>query len=100
MSKATIYRRYPSKVDLVVEAASCLADDEVAEIDTGDLRDDLRGFARAMTKKLKTTSVGRILPVMVFETRRSPELAKGFQRFIAGRRARFRDLLRGADRPG
>ena len=42
VSKATVYRRYPSKVDLVVEAGSCLATDEIRFPDTGNLRDDVR----------------------------------------------------------
>jgi AcrR family transcriptional regulator len=92
VSKATIYRRYPSKVDLVVEAASCLADDTAVHVDTGTLQGDLRGYARGMVRKLKGT-VGRIMPVMVFETRRYPELAEGYRRFIDERRARMRETL-------
>ena len=37
VSRATIYRRYPSKVDLIVEAAGCLATNEIAFPDTGNL---------------------------------------------------------------
>lgn len=45
-SKATIYRRWPSKVELVVAAASALF--PVPEVpDTGDLREDLLASARA-----------------------------------------------------
>lgn len=45
-SKATIYRRWPSKVALVVAAASALF--PVPEVpDTGDLREDLLASARA-----------------------------------------------------
>lgn len=98
VSKATIYRRFPSKVELVVEAASCLADQTAVNVDTGNLRDDLRGYARGLVKKLKGVS-GQIMPVMVFETRRYPELAAGYQRFIGERRARLRETLkRGIDR--
>ncbi len=96
VSKATIYRRYPSKVDLVVEAASCLAEQSAVNVDTGNLRDDLRGYARGMVKKLKGTAVGRMMPVMVFETRRYPELDQGYRRFIADRRARMRETLQRA----
>lgn len=45
-SKATIYRRWPSKIALVVAAAAALF--PAPEIpDTGDLRDDLLASARA-----------------------------------------------------
>lgn len=96
VSKATIYRRYPSKVDLVVEAASCLADQTAVNVDTGNVRDDLRGYARGMVRKLKSSPVGQVMPVMVFEARRYPELAAGYERFIADRRARMRETLRRA----
>ena len=95
VSKATIYRRYPSKVDLVVEAASCLAEDSAVNVDTGTLQGDLRAYARGMVRKLKGPT-GRIMPVMVFETRRYPELADGYRRFIDGRRARMRETLQRA----
>jgi len=96
VSKATIYRRYPSKVDLVVAAAGCLTAAEIAFPDTGNLRDDLRGLARALIKAFKTSPAGRVMPVMVFERRRYPELDEGYRRFVADRKARTRTLLRRA----
>jgi AcrR family transcriptional regulator len=96
VSKATIYRRYPSKVDLVVEAGSCLAADDVAFPDTGNLRDDIRGLARSLVEKFRHSPAGRVMPVMVFERRRYPELDAGYQRFLADRKAKTRQVLRRA----
>jgi AcrR family transcriptional regulator len=96
VSKATIYRRYPSKVDLVVAAASCLAADEIAFPDTGNLGDDLRGLAHSLIKAFNDSAVGRVMPVMVFERRRYPALDEGYQRFLSDRKARTRQLLRRA----
>jgi AcrR family transcriptional regulator len=99
VSKATVYRRYPSKVDLVVEAGSCLATDEITFPDTGNLRDDVRGLARSLVNAFKNTRAGKMMPVMTFERRRYPELDAGYRRFLADRKARTREVLRrGIDR--
>ncbi|HMF04784.1 MAG TPA: TetR/AcrR family transcriptional regulator [Acidimicrobiia bacterium] len=94
VSKATVYRRYPSKVDLVVEAASCLAADEITFPDTGNLRDDVRGLARSLVERFRTSPAGRVMPVMIFERRRYPELDAGYRRFLADRKTRTREILR------
>ncbi len=96
VSRATIYRRYPSKVDLIVEAGACLASDDIAFPDTGNLRDDLRGLARSLVKAFKDSPAGRVMPVMVFERRRYPELDAGYRRFLSDRKTRTRQVLRRA----
>jgi AcrR family transcriptional regulator len=96
VSKATIYRRYASKVDLVVAAASCLTADEIAFPDTGNVRDDVRALAGALIKAFKNSDAGRVMPVMVVERRRYPELDEGYRRFLSDRKARTRKMLRRA----
>ena len=96
VSKATVYRRYPSKVDLIVEAASCLAADEITFPDSGNLRDDVRGLARSLVETFKTSPAGRVMPVMAFERKRYPELDAGYRRFLADRKTRTRMLLQRA----
>ena len=100
VSKATVYRRYPSKVDLVVEAGSCLATDEIRFPDTGNLRDDVRGLARSLVNAFENTRAGKVMPVMTFERRRYPELDAGYRRFLADRKARTRVVLRRAVQRG
>jgi AcrR family transcriptional regulator len=100
VSKATVYRRYPSKVDLVVEAGSCLATDEIRFPDTGTLRDDVRGLARLLVNAFENTRAGKVMPVMTFERRRYPELDAGYRRFLADRKARTRAVLRRAVQRG
>jgi AcrR family transcriptional regulator len=96
VSKATVYRRHPSKVDLVVEAASCLATDEITFPDTGNLRDDVRGLARSLVDTFATSPAGRVMPVMTVERNRYPELDAGYRRFLADRKTRTRKLLQRA----
>ena len=96
VSRATIYRRYPSKVDLIVEAGGCLASDDIAFPDTGNLGDDLRGLARSLVKAFTDSPAGRVMPVMVFERRRYPELDAGYRRFLSDRKTRTRRVLQRA----
>jgi AcrR family transcriptional regulator len=96
VSRATIYRRYPSKVDLIVEAGGCLASDDIAFPDTGNLGDDLRGLARSLVEAFKDSPTGRVMPVMIFERRRYPELDAGYRKFLSDRKARTRKVLQRA----
>jgi AcrR family transcriptional regulator len=48
VSKATIYRRWPSKVDLLVSVIDVASDATLVEVDTGSLRDDLVALLGAM----------------------------------------------------
>jgi AcrR family transcriptional regulator len=48
VSKATIYRRWPSKVDLLVSVIDQATDDSLSGIDTGSLHDDLVALLDAL----------------------------------------------------
>jgi AcrR family transcriptional regulator len=97
VGKATIYRRYPSKVDLVMDVASWLCySKRPPPPDTGHLRDDLRGYLRVLHEFLTKTTAGRMIPELVTAVRRNPELADAHRRFVAGRRAEVMDVVRKA----
>src|SRR6266568_3388212 len=46
VGKATIYRRWPSKADLVVEAVACMKEQPFVDPDSGGVREDLVYLAR------------------------------------------------------
>ena len=100
VGKATIYRRYPSKAQLVVEAVrvgACL-DDHLP--DTGDLRSDLEAMLRAMVDRLRSAD-GPVLLAFAAERLRHPELAAEFERSVIGaKRAHGRNLIAAAVRRG
>jgi AcrR family transcriptional regulator len=95
VGKATVYRRYPGKAELVIRAASCLSAAQAPEVDTGTLRGDLQAIARNLVHLLTATVAGRCVPELVSALPRCAELADEHGRFIAARR---RHTLRAVER--
>jgi len=60
VGKATIYRRWPSKLPLVVEAFGQLPGFE--EVDTGSLAEDLKKMIRAYLQAFNASPLSAILP--------------------------------------
>jgi AcrR family transcriptional regulator len=86
VGKTTIYRRYPTRLDLILAAAEKLAEDKGAAPDTGTLRGDLRALADAYLRMVDETRAGHAIPAMVAATARRPELAAAYREFVADRR--------------
>jgi AcrR family transcriptional regulator len=103
-SKATVYRRWRNKDELVVEAVRRHAVASVALVDTGDVREDVRAYLRGMLKAFRGFD-GALMIAFTAERIRHPELGKLFdERFVTGRRAHLRRLVQAAvdrgDLPG
>jgi AcrR family transcriptional regulator len=86
VGKATVYRRYPGKAELVIRAASCLSAAEAPEADTGSLRGDLQAISRNLVHLLTATVAGRCVPELVAALPHCAQLAGEHRRFIAARR--------------
>jgi AcrR family transcriptional regulator len=80
VGKATIYRRWPSKVELVTEAIRGLHT-ELAFVDTGNIRDDLITFLRS-TFQARPSIIENLLLKMVSEMRTNPEIYQTFHASI------------------
>jgi AcrR family transcriptional regulator len=74
VSKATIYRRWPGKPQMVVDALRHQKFERVVPVDTGSLRGDLLAMLRAAAR-MCTTEIALMLAV-VFAMRSNPELAR------------------------
>jgi AcrR family transcriptional regulator len=99
VGKATIYRRYPSKVQLVLAAARSLSTAEAPQPDTGSFREDLRLTARGLVHLLRDTVAGFAVRQLVAELDRNAELRDAHAEFLAGRRANMATAVqRGVER--
>ena len=93
VSKATIYRRWPSKEALVIDAVARRTD-PFQEAHAGPVRDQLVSLLQTMLA-LSRTEVGRLLPCMVGASVTNPALARHYrERIIDPRRSRIGDILR------
>ncbi len=86
VGKTTIYRRYPTKLDLVMAVNGCLSAGMTPEPDTGRLRDDLVVLARNFHTMLSHTDAGRAIPKVLAAKLANPELARAHEAFVVGRR--------------
>lgn len=94
VGKATIYRRWTSKLAIVLAAVGELSAHPLPELTTGRTRDDLVTLLRHIIEALTGTIAGRILPGLVAETARSPELLDMLHDFWISRRRLMLDVLR------
>lgn len=104
VGKATIYRRWPSREALVADVLRSVTS-ELAVVDTGDLRADLKRFARALARHLAEHLGGGLLPALVASAVADPEVRALLQRLAAERRTGpvalvRRAVARGELRPG
>jgi AcrR family transcriptional regulator len=79
VSKATIYRRWPSKVDLLVSVIDAASDDTLVVVDTGSLRDDLVALLGALTEIL-TGPGGGASRALLGVLDEEPALAEAYRR--------------------
>ncbi|MHA6802689.1 TetR/AcrR family transcriptional regulator [Salinifilum ghardaiensis] len=97
--KATIYRRWESKLDLVIDTCNQLVRRNIPEPDSGSVEADLREFLRAFGSFL-TGPVGKAAQALVGELPHEPELAAAFrQSFLHPQRGiLWRIIQRGIER--
>jgi AcrR family transcriptional regulator len=86
VAKSTVYRRYPSKPDLLTAALRCGAGEKPDPPDTGSLLGDLRQVADNVRGMLRESTVGRMLPATLAAAARHPEFARVLRQFVADRR--------------
>jgi AcrR family transcriptional regulator len=93
ISKATMYRRWPSKDALVLDAVSSLVS-EVAIPDTGSLRKDVRALLRDSVALYAGSRRAKLIPELVAEMARTPAVADAARTgFLAQRRNALRQVI-------
>ncbi len=87
VGKATIYRRWPSKLPLVVEAFGQLPGFE--EVDSGSLETDLKETLKTYLANFNSSSLGAVFPSLAGERAHDPELSKLLEPVARARREPF-----------
>ena len=84
VGKATIYRRWPSKLPLVVEAFGQLPAFE--DQDTGSLAGDLKAMLRLYLENFVATPLATVYPSLAAERSHNPDLEELLDPVLKGRR--------------
>jgi AcrR family transcriptional regulator len=99
VAKTTIYRHWPSRTALVLEACSKLGTNPEVP-DTGSLRGDLMALALDLARRLKTARWPTVLPSIIDAAERDPEIAGVHARLHAGASGAFRTVVERAQERG
>lgn len=101
VAKASIYRRFPSKVDLIVAMCQTFTPATAPEIDNGDVRTDLLQLVKFLVEGLSLTSdTGRLMPSMISAAKENLEVREALARFTASRRRRIDAIVQRAKERG
>jgi AcrR family transcriptional regulator len=104
VGKATVYRHWSSRADLIVDAISSLLTEDEA-VDHGTLRRDLQAAYERIVQVCSTGIMSQVLPSLAEAAGRDPELATVHKDFVSRRRRHLvasleRAAARGELRPG
>ena len=93
VGKATIYRRWSSKEELVRDAIVVMHDDVEAP-DTGSLRGDYEGMATRVLSAAHRSGAATLMPRLLGDVANDPELrAIFYENLVEPRRAQMRTIL-------
>jgi AcrR family transcriptional regulator len=96
-SKATMYRRWPTKDALIADAVGTLVDREIAVPDTGSLTGDLHALLREAAALYSTPRAAALIPELMAGMARDRALADAVRSdFLAVRRSALGEVLRRA----
>ena len=93
VGKATIYRRWPNKDALLLDAVASLKGG-LPELDGQSVREDLITLLHPVGRHETSSTAARVLPCLISELKRSPLLNQCFQRVTEPRRQMMRDVIR------
>ncbi|MFC3501686.1 TetR/AcrR family transcriptional regulator [Micromonospora krabiensis] len=89
VSKTAIYRRWSSKLDLVLDIVAAAAHGKIPALDTGSLRGDLALLFQVVAHALRHPLASQIIPDLLAEAARNPTIDQTLQQVL---RARQQDI--------
>ena len=93
VAKTTIYRHWPNRSALVIDACSRMTDGEVPPPDTGSLEDDVRAILTSIAELLSTARWSSIVPSIVDAAEHDPTFAGIHSRIQRGHAAPLRSAI-------
>ena len=85
VAKTTIYRRWPSRGALALDAFLAEFQSQQPSPNTGTLRGDLLGALRAWIRSVTRTSAGPVVAGLIAEAQQDPELAAAWRERVVER---------------
>ncbi|WP_030681234.1 TetR/AcrR family transcriptional regulator [Streptomyces rimosus] len=79
VGKTAVYRRWRSKLHLVLDVVSAVAAEGLPSPDTGSLRGDVRMLLEVVARALRHPMAAQIIPDLLAEAARSPEIAEALR---------------------
>jgi AcrR family transcriptional regulator len=99
VAKTTIYRHWPTRSDLLIDACSQLGTRQEVP-DTGSFAGDLRAHLTTLATLLQTARWSSVVPSVVDAAERDPDLAVILGRIQIGHAAPFREIIARAAQRG
>jgi len=100
VGKTTIYRRWPNKEALILDALGSIQE-PLPQLPGTSVRDDLVALVEAVRRKKVDSRAARLLPCLMGEAHRHPNLARQYaSTYIEPRREAMREVLRRGVRTG
>lgn len=99
VSKTTIYRHWPSRAALLIDACSKLSGAPAAP-DTGSLRGDIHALAMHLADQLRTARWSSVYPSIIDASERDPDIAAMQTRWHHGHMAPFETVAARAKQRG
>ncbi|MFE2044739.1 TetR/AcrR family transcriptional regulator [Streptomyces sp. NPDC059477] len=82
VGKTAVYRRWRSKLHLVLDIVSAIAVQGLPAPDTGSLEGDLRLLYEVMSRALRHPIASQIIPDLQAEAARNPDIAQAMQKAL------------------
>ncbi|WP_155368900.1 TetR/AcrR family transcriptional regulator [Catellatospora vulcania] len=95
VAKTAVYRRWGSKLAMVLEIVAGVAGRKLPLPDTGTLSGDLTVFLQILTIALRHPLASQIIPDLLAEAARNPEIAQTLQQALRANQHEIGSLLVG-----
>jgi AcrR family transcriptional regulator len=95
VGKTAVYRRWGSKLEMVLEIVSEVASQSLPLLDTGSLRGDIEMLLGIVARALRHRLASQIIPDLLAEAARNPTIAQTLQDALRDNQRQVSELLIG-----